>query len=278
MIRAEPELEVLGEGREAETLAWGEHRVLRLLKDPAHSDRLERERVALTAAGRGGVPVPAVYGRETLHGRPGLVIERVEGPDLLTLLGRRPWLLPRIARALGETHARVHAVKVDAGLPTVHDVVRGAIADLKLVPAHLRSRALDRLELLPGGNRLCHWDLQPANLLAGSAGPVVIDWGFAARGHPAADVARTRLIVEVGARPTGSSSLVRRLDSLGRGLLSRLYMRAYRRSTPLDQRLVDRWTPLVALVRLTAGIQEERERLVEIFESASQLNRPSEAP
>jgi hypothetical protein len=59
VTRAETELELLGEGREAETLAWGEHRVLRLLKDPTRIDRLERELVALTAARRGGAPVPA---------------------------------------------------------------------------------------------------------------------------------------------------------------------------------------------------------------------------
>jgi aminoglycoside phosphotransferase (APT) family kinase protein len=242
--------------------------VLRLLKEPARSDRIEREPVALTAARRAGAPVPAVYGRETLDGRPGLVIERLHGPDLLTLLGRRPWLLPSVARTLGETHARIHAVNIDAGLPTVHEVVRSAVADSELVPGHLRCRALELLDLLPDGNRLCHWDFHPANLLAGSNGPVVIDWSFAARGHPAADVARTRLILEVGARPTGSSSLVGRLDPRGRGLLSRLYTRAYRECAPLDQGLVDQWTPLVALVRLTAGIQDERDRLIEILESA----------
>ena len=66
--------------------------------------------------------------------------------------------------------------------------------------------------------------------------------------------------------------LIGRLDPLGRRLLIRLYMRAYRRSAPLDQPLVDRWTPLVAVVRLTAGIPEERGRLIEMFESSTQLN------
>ena len=88
----------------------------------------------------------------------------------------------------------------------------------------------------------------------------------------AADVARTRLIVSAGARPSGPSSLIGRLDPLGRRLLIRLYMRAYRRSAPLDQARVDRWTPLVAVVRLTAGIPEERGRLIEMFESSIQLN------
>jgi alkylhydroperoxidase family enzyme len=58
--RAQTELELLGEGREAETLAWGEHRALRLLKDPTRVDRLERELVALTAARRGGARPSAV--------------------------------------------------------------------------------------------------------------------------------------------------------------------------------------------------------------------------
>jgi hypothetical protein len=97
---------------------------------------------------------------------------------------------------------------------------------------------------------------------------VVIDWGFAARGHPAADVARTRLIVEVGERPPGSSSLVGLVDPLGRRLLSHAYMRAYRKTAPLDLALVDQWRPLVALARVSAGIPEERERIIEIFEMA----------
>ena len=85
-------------------------------------------------------------------------------------------------------------------------------------------------------------------------------------------MARTRLIVSAGARPSGPSFLIGRLDPLGRRLLIRLCMRAYRRSAPLDQALVDGWTPLVAVVRLTAGIPEERERLIEVFESSIQLN------
>ena len=255
------DLERLGEGREAETFAWGEGQILRLMRDPSHTDRLEREELALAAASPAGVPVPAVYGRRTLDGRPGMIMERVDGPDLLTVLGRQPWRLPSVARTLGATHARLHAFELGEGLPTVHDYI-GACVDDPLIPDELRRPALERLATLRAGKNLCHWDFHPANLLLGKNGPVVIDWTFALRGDAAADVARSRLILEVGAPPPGASLLVRRFDALARRIIARLYLRAYRRHGPLDLELVARWEPLVALARLTGGIPQERERLI----------------
>jgi aminoglycoside phosphotransferase (APT) family kinase protein len=259
---------LLGEGGEAETLAWGEGRVLRLLKDPAHADRLTRERAALAAARAAGAPVPRDYGPHSVAGRPGLVLERIDGPDLLTLLAQRPWLLPRIARILGETHAKLHAAVVPDGLPTVPDIIRQALTESELVPPRFAAAALKRLEQLSIGDTLCHWDFQPTNVILSATGPRIIDWSFAARGHPAADVARTRLILAIGEPPPSAGFVVRRLDPLGRRALGHLYLIAYAKTRPIDARLVNRWIPLVALPRLTANVPEERDRLVALIGDA----------
>jgi aminoglycoside phosphotransferase (APT) family kinase protein len=257
---------LLGEGAEAETLAWDEGRVLRLLKDPGHADRLGRERIALAAARDAGLPVPRGYGPHTVDGRPGLVLERIDGANLLDLLARRPWLLPRVARVLGETHAQVHGATVRAGLPTVHGIIRQAIGS-PLVPDRFRGPAERALAGLPDGDTLCHWDFQPTNVILSSAGPRVIDWSFAARGHPAADVARTRLILAIGEAPANAGFVIRRLDAVGRGALAHLYLRAYAGSRPIEPQLVKRWLPLVALPRLTANFPEERDRLIALIDS-----------
>jgi aminoglycoside phosphotransferase (APT) family kinase protein len=257
------DLERLGEGREAETFAWGNGQILRLMRDPANAARLEREQLALAAAMHAGIPVPTVFGRCEFAGRPGLIMERVDGPDLLTLIGRQPWRLPGVAKSLGATHARLAAFELGEDLPTVHDYIEACIED-PLVPDELRRAARGRLSSLRAGDKLCHWDFHPANLLQSRKGPVVIDWTFAMRGDAAADVARTCLILGVGAPPPGASLLVRRFDVLARRTLTRLYLRAYRRHAPLDLELVARWEPLVAVARLTGGIAEEREELVAI--------------
>jgi aminoglycoside phosphotransferase (APT) family kinase protein len=253
--------ELIGDGREAETLAWGEGAVLRLLKDPRNAERLQRERHALGAAREASVPVPRLLGEHTLNGRPGLILERVAGSDLLSQLATRPWTLPAVGRALGGTHARIHRAVAPGALPTVHEALAGWLHDAA-VPDRFRAPALTLLETLPRGDALCHWDFHPANLLASAKGPVVIDWTFALRGHPSADVARTILILMGGEPPDGKSLLTKRVDPLGRRALARVYWSSYRRSAALDRALVERWGPLVALARLTAGIPAERAQLL----------------
>jgi Phosphotransferase enzyme family len=164
-----------------------------------------------------------------------MIMERVDGPDLLTVLGRQPWRLPSVARTLGATRARLHAFELGEGLPTVHHYIGACVAD-PFVPDELRRPALERLATLRAGKNRCHWDFHPANLLLGKNGLVVIDWTFALRGEAAADVARSRLILEVGAPQPGAS--LRRFDALARRTIARLYLRAYRRQGPLDLGLV----------------------------------------
>ena len=118
------------------------------------------------------------------------------------------------------------------------------------------------LERLPSGDRLCHGDFHPANVLQGRAGPLIIDWTLAARGHPAADVARTRLLMLGGALPDDASPLLRGLARVGRRALFASYLRGYRRLRCLDFALVRRWEWVCAAARLSEGLEAEREALL----------------
>ena len=57
---------------------------------------------------------------------------------------------------------------------------------------------------LPDGDRLSHGDFHPANILMDGDEPVIIDWSNVTRGDPAADVARTLVILESGEPPPGT--------------------------------------------------------------------------
>jgi aminoglycoside phosphotransferase (APT) family kinase protein len=96
----------------------------------------------------------------------------------------------------------------------------------------VRTRALERLAGLPDGNRLLHGGFHPANLLRTTDGFVVIDWTNATSGDPAADVARTSLLMGGGKLAAG---------------------------TPV---VVERWLPVWAAARLSEDIEPEREFLL----------------
>jgi len=255
--------EKVAEGREAEIFAWGEGRVIKLFRSTEARRQAEWEAAAMGAAGSAGPLVPATYGVTEVMGRPGLVMERIEGRDLLATVERRPWLVFEVGRILGELHAQLHQVPAPEGLPSLRERIDMG-RDSPAVPDDVRDLALALLETLPDGDRLCHLDFHPANVIRSPRGPVVIDWPNASRADPAADVARTLLLVGLGRLPPGSSPVLHVVAAVGRRLMIASYLRAYRRARPLDSSTLRRWGIVGAAVRLTEGIAEERPALLRL--------------
>ena len=212
--------------------------------------------------------MPAVHEVTAVAGRPGIVMERIEGTDLLTLIGRRPWTLFRAGRICGELHAQLHEAQAPSSIPPLRAVLRMRIESVGPVLGELKRVALEALEELPDGDRLCHGDFHPANILMDGDTPVLIDWSNATRGDPMADVARTRMMLRLGEPPPGTSILLRAMALVGRNLLLSLYLRSYRRRRPLDMEQVERWEVPVTAARLAEGIAEEVPALLRFLERA----------
>jgi thiamine kinase len=253
-------LTLIGEGREAEVFALDSKRVLRLARSAASGPAVDAEHAALLAAVSVGAPVPRVFERAEVDGRPGLVLERLPDRSLLLEVGERPWRVLRISRTLGLLHARIHAAAGPDSLPTVHERLRARL-ESALVPSELRDRALARLDGLPRGDRLCHGDFHPGNVLVAPGDrALAIDWTGAARGDPAADVARSFVIIRHGAVTPDATRTLAALARVGRRVLWRGYAGAY----GVDRGALERWLPVVAAARLAEDIEGERARLLEL--------------
>lgn len=262
-------LERVAQGREAEIFAWDEGRVLRLLRGQGGPERVAAEVAAMTAVAGAGVVAPAVYEVVSVEGRPGIVMERVDGPDLFKVLERKVWTLRAIARQTARLHANLNLIEAPAMLPSTHERLRHrAVRTPGIVPADVLERGLAVLETLPEGDRLCHGDFHPGNVLLRGEEPVVIDWPNATRGDPVADFARTALLLRIGALPPGTPPHLRVLAAVVRKMFGRAYEAEYRRLARHDLSGFDDWLAVCVMDRLTNDIPGEREALLSLLSSA----------
>ena len=165
---------LIGAGRAADVYALGENALgeQRVLRRYRNGGGAEREAGVMAHLAGAGYPVPRVYDASG----PDLVMERLDGRDMLADLSSRPWLVRQYARTLAKLHDRLHAI---------------------VAPPSLAQQ-------FGPGDRILHLDLHPGNVMLTTRGPVVIDWSNVSAGAPAADVAMAWLIIatsEVDAPP-----------------------------------------------------------------------------
>jgi aminoglycoside phosphotransferase (APT) family kinase protein len=240
----------IGRGETAELIAVDGDRVAKRFRQGFDAEVARREAANARLAREAGLPVPRVHSVTVSNGRPTIVYERVDGPTMRSRLCRPPGPR-RHARRLAALQATVHSVEPGpTELPATRERLAGEIDRVPGLPAADGRRILSVLDGLPAGRALCHGDLHPGNVLLADRGPVVIDWLDAGRGHPAADVARTSLLLRYGGAPGLATSAVRRA-------VQRWYLDAYCGRTDVDRKQVRAWELPVATARLNEGVPEE---------------------
>lgn len=249
-------------GRTAEIFAWRDGTILKLYRAWCPAEWVEYESKVAKIVTQAGVPSPQSFEIVEVNGRRGLVYERVDGVSMLKQLSRQPFKLGAYGKTLADLHLEMHRHPAP-DLPPQRAPLERAIRSAKLLSEDLRAAALHRLAGMPDGERLCHGDFHPDNVLLTSKGPLVIDWVTATRGDPWADVARTQLMLTMG-EPVGVS-LMARLMLLGRQKFFQGYIRQYEALSPGRHERLHAWLPVIAAARLNENIQSEQNGLLKII-------------
>ncbi|HED03328.1 MAG TPA: aminoglycoside phosphotransferase [Candidatus Fraserbacteria bacterium] len=251
-------------GRTAEIYAWEEGHIVKLFRDWMPAASVEYEARIARVVHTAGLPVPAVGELVEINGRLGLIYARVHGVSMLEIFLTKPWMLFRFARLLAALHASMHASIVPE-LPCQRQQLENEIREAKTLSADTKRAVLKALDKMPADDRLCHGDFHPDNVLLTAQGPVIIDWMDATRGNPLSDVARTSLLLSMGAPPPGRSARWR-LEAMRRWF-HMAYLKRYFQLRPGDRRQLTAWQPVIAAARLGANITEEQDRLIALVKA-----------
>jgi aminoglycoside phosphotransferase (APT) family kinase protein len=254
---------LLGRGRSAEIYAHGDD-VVKLFHADFPRDMAQREAVAAEIVSASDASAPRFRGTVEADGRYGFVMERLDGPTMMHALMAKPWFMPRAAWLLADLHLGMHE-RVITCLPSQREQVAGMIALASDLTVRSRQLALDRLAQLPDGDRLCHGDFHPDNVILTAGAPVVIDWAWAGCGCPAGDVALTSLLLTLGVPLPGIGVLHRAMIRVGRHAFHALYLRRYLHRARLSRADIVAWRLPLATARLAAGIEGERGPLLAVI-------------
>ncbi len=234
---------LIGRGNVADVFAFGDA-VLKLYHPDQPKRAPFREAANLALLESTTLPVPKVLSVGFFQDRWGLAMTRASGgpPDPAVLAA--PGRLTGYFRALAALHRRLTAESGEGFIPQKTRLA-SAIGRADDLPEPLKSDLLSRLADRPTGNRLCHGDFHPLNILGTGASVTVIDWLDASCGDPAADICRTFVLLH-GYAPDLARSWIASCVAEGFGAPDGIAA----------------WLPFVAAARLSENAPGERDRLL----------------
>jgi hypothetical protein len=233
----------IAKGASAELFDIGNGQALKLFRDGVSDEMIAREAEVSIHAGACGVPTAAAIGRQTWDGRRGIVYPRLDGSTLMDWIRRNPMRAGWALGQMGVIHGKIHR----AGGGALRSLKQVLATDIAYGPAPvtLQRAAIAYLESLTDGDALTHGDLHLGNVMMTPQGMKVIDWSKAATGRPAADAARSEMLMRFGIGPTDW------VTNLWRDWAARRLRRAWLAASPgVDGRELDAWLPVVALAWL----------------------------
>ena len=256
---------VIARGRTAEVYTWSENQILKLFYDWVSLRSVQKEYEITLHAYQAGAPVPQVFELIQIENRHGIIYERVAGPTMLQLLVTKPWQVKKLSRQLADLHIAVHQIPLDE----IVSYREYWLSDIERVPSlssEVKAKLVATVIQIPEINQLCHFDFHPDQIVFTERGPMILDWMTACSGDPAADVARTQILLTIGKPPDASWWMRMLANILGR-IANHHYLQRYFELNPsITRESVQTWLAPIAAVRLLENIEFEAPRLLKMID------------
>jgi len=255
------ELKLIGQGRTADVFELDSDKILKLYRSEVSYPAIQHEYRVSQLMYAQGSNVPQPFELVEQGDRHGIVFERISGRSLLKQISTKPWAISKLARKMAELHVEMHT-HTSEGMMTHKKLLADRIQSTALLAEVEKDRILRYLDHLLDGDRICHGDFHPDNVMIG-AKAWIIDWMTGVAGDPASDVARSLLLLDYGTMPPGTPKPIIALFAYLRKKLSASYLKRYLELSGMRYEEIDKWMLPLAAGRLAEWIpQEEKGNLL----------------
>jgi aminoglycoside phosphotransferase (APT) family kinase protein len=163
------------------------------------------------------------------------------------------------AKQLATLHYGIHQCR-GLELPKYKESLEWNIRHTDYLTEDQKLAVLNLLEELSEGDSLCHGDFHPGNIMKDGDDVYILDWMTAAVGSPAADVARTVLLLKDSALPGHIPQPVKFLIGCMRKSMAAAYLKQYLKLSGLQKEEVGSWRTVIIAARLREWIPESEKK------------------
>ncbi|MGA2160016.1 MAG: aminoglycoside phosphotransferase family protein [Dehalococcoidia bacterium] len=258
----------LAEGRVSHVYVLKDKRVLKLLHKTVPDWKVDDEFRRCQIIAKAGVPSPRALEIVKVDGRRGIIFEWAGERDLMKAKLGNPLNLNSGAQFM----STVHQEFLNLEAPELPEIKEEALRMSRLLPeGTLRPEQFEILkrymDLLPSGNKICHMDFQPGNIMLNKNGYQVIDWSEAVKGVPAADIAMTCLMLSMAETSPGTGLLLRIIIPIFRKAFEKRYRTHVTSHMEITDESLQNWMLVVGIFRMaTWNIESEREFLTGLIQ------------
>lgn len=261
--------DVIGKGRTAEVIYWGNKRVLKLFYKDSPRNIIDYLFKVDTLVGKIFPNCPKALEIIEENGRIGIVYEFIEGILLRDLMGKKIKSVGKALRMLAEIHADMHKYEIN-DIHTQKNTLKLAIQQTNLLSDDQKMEITNYLEKLPDGNTLCHGDIHPENIVVSKSKLYVIDWSNAYSGNSNGDVARTYYVLKYGLAPSDENTLkknfiVRFFFKTIKSIVAKTYIKYYKKLTGISLKEIKKWDLAIFAARLREPVPLEYDNLVKMI-------------
>lgn len=250
------QLKKIGQGKTAEIYDYDNGKVLKLFYKAFPDEYVKTEYDVSSKLSALYMPVPNAYEIVEYENRKGIIFEKLTGNTLMQDLSKKPWTIKSIVDRMVTVYNEFSRINIDC-LRSFKEVLLTQITSAPLLSDTEKELVLSYVKSVSDGNKVCHGDFHPDNIIVNGDDVRVIDWLTAVKGPIEYDIARTYILLTFGTTDNGISGWRKKLMDFGRKALVEEYIRQYELKIDRNFENMNKWNIILAAARLSENIPSD---------------------